>query len=67
MQEINAWLHSNQDFEAGKALYFEYGKNSFYKTILSKGPTPYSIDKLEVWLKALAPALPAIIEHPKLQ
>lgn len=64
MQEINAWLLSNQDFEAGKALYFQYGKNSFFKTILSKGPTPYSIEKLEVELKALAPAPPAIEPDP---
>jgi hypothetical protein len=65
MQEINAWLQSNQDFNAGAALYVKYGTNSFLKGLLEKGPTPYSIRKLEAELINLAPAEPAIIDTPQ--
>jgi hypothetical protein len=65
MQEINAWLQSNQDFNTGAALYVKYGTNKFFKTILEKGPTPYSVIKLEAELIRLAPATPAIIDAPQ--
>ena len=66
MQEINAWLKSEQDFNEGVCLYQKYGANTFFiKILLSDGPTQYNIDKLGAELESLAPALPAIIDIPK--
>ena len=66
MQEINAWLLSEQNFVKGVALYTRYGTNSFFKGLLqSAGPTPYNIQKLSVELTKLAPASPAIPEIPE--
>jgi len=62
MQEINAWLQSNQNYEAGLLLYSTYGKSRFLKDLFTSGPTPYNIEKLETELKNLAPTSPAIIE-----
>lgn len=65
MQEINAWLLSEQNFVKGVALYTRYGTNSFFKRLLqSAGPTPYNIQKLSAELTKLAPASPAIPEIP---
>lgn len=65
MQEINAWLLSEQNFVKGVALYTRYGTNSFFKGLLqSAGPTPYNIQKLSAELTKLAPASPAIPEIP---
>jgi len=60
MQDINAWLLSDKNFEVGKTLYLKHGGNSFFKTLLASGPTPYNIKKLDAELKSLAPAAPAI-------
>lgn len=59
MQEINAWLQSDQDYYSGVKLYSKYGKSDFVKNILSAGPTPFNIQKLEAELTKLAPAPPA--------
>jgi hypothetical protein len=69
MQEINAWLNSGKDFEAGKALYIKYGENSFFKSLLTnQGPTPFNIKKIGAELKALAPAPPAThVQDPPAQ
>ncbi|WP_285055146.1 hypothetical protein [Pedobacter ginsengisoli] len=60
MQEINAWLNSDRDFNAGSALYGKYGTNSFFKKILhEQGATQYNVKKLAAELIDLAPAQPA--------
>lgn len=65
MQEINAWLLSEQNFVKGVALYTRYGTNSFFKGLLqSAGPTPYNIQKLSAELTMLGAASPAIPEIP---
>jgi hypothetical protein len=65
MQEINAWLLSEQDFFKGVALYIEHGSNTFFKDLLkSAGPTLYNIQKLCAELTKLAPTSPAITEDP---
>lgn len=66
MQEINAWLLSEQDFVKGVALYTRYGTNSFFKGLLqSAGPTPYNIQKLRAELTQLAHASPADDQQPQ--
>jgi hypothetical protein len=66
MQEINAWL-LKKDFEQGKLLYIKYGTNSFFKTLLQSGPTPFNVKKLGVELTALAPVSPAKQDAPQPQ
>jgi hypothetical protein len=58
MQEITAWLQ-NKDFEQGRVLYMKYGTNSYFKTLLESGPTPFNVKKLGAELKGLAPVSPA--------
>lgn len=61
MQEINAWLNSDQDFSTGSALYEKYGTNTYFKKVLlSHGATPYNERKLVAELSDLAPATPAV-------
>jgi hypothetical protein len=65
MQDIQAWLSGNQDFETGAKLYMKYGNNSFFKNMLQAGPTPYNKTKLVSELQNLALATPAIKQEPK--
>lgn len=70
MQEINAWLQNGRDFNTGAELYNKYGDNSFLKKLLLSEPTPYTKEKLEAELEALASAQPAIqtdIEFTKIE
>ncbi|MFD2163679.1 hypothetical protein ACFSJU_14815 [Paradesertivirga mongoliensis] len=62
MQDINAWLHSERDFTKGAELYQKYGTNSFFRTLLKAGPTPYNVKKLGEELEGLAPGTPASVE-----
>jgi hypothetical protein len=62
MQEINAWL-LKKDFEQGKSLYMKHGTNSYFKTLLHQGPTPFNVKKLGAELKALAPVSPAAVNQ----
>lgn len=64
MQELNAWLSGVRDFETGANLYHRYGDNSFFKSLLKAGPTPYNVKKLGEELQALAPEPPAVPEIP---
>lgn len=59
MQDINAWLQSDQDYNTGLALYAKYGKSDFLKKLFADGPTPFNNQKLEAELQKLAPTLPA--------
>lgn len=59
MQELNAWLQSEQDFNKGVELYNQFGTNSFFKELLKAGPTLYNVSKLRAELQQLAPAPPA--------
>lgn len=60
MQDINAWLQSDQDYNTGLALYAKYGKSDFLKKLFADGPTPFNNQKLEAELQKLAPTQPAI-------
>lgn len=53
MQEINAWLFSERDFTKGAELYMHCGANSFFKSLLKAGPTPYNVKKLGEELEKL--------------
>ena len=61
MQDINAWLSSDRNYDIGYQLYNKYGKSTFLKDLLSAGPSIFNIQKLEAELIALAPAPPAIL------
>lgn len=67
MQEINAWLNGERDFNTGSELYAKYGDNSFFKKVLLNGPAPYTIKKLEAELESLAPAPPAHCDAFKIE
>jgi len=64
MQDINAWLQSDQDYNTGLALYAKYGKSDFLKKLFADGPTPFNNQKLEAELQKLAPTQPAIGQPP---
>jgi len=64
MQDINAWLQSDQNYNAGLALYAKYGNSDFLKKLFADGPTPFNNQKLEAELQKLAPTLPAIEQTP---
>ncbi len=61
MQDIKAWLSGDRDFERGAELYGKYGQNSFFKELLTAGPTPYNEKKLGEELEALLPSEPASV------
>jgi len=59
MQDINAWLQGNQDYNTGLALYSKYGQSEFLKNLFANGPTPFNKSKLAAELLKLAPTPPA--------
>lgn len=62
MQEIKAWLNSNQDFDIGAKLYQQFGTNAFFKNLLKAGKTPFNLQQLP---KKLAELLPEEIPAQK--
>jgi len=46
MLEIDLWLNSSRDYDAGVALFTKHGKGTYLKAMLAAGPTYYNKIKL---------------------